>query len=377
MTETNEPEYFEPGSDEAMKVLRDNAVIYGFDGYPFASIHYVFPDYPVVDEETFEDEEEREEAYKFVEELAKLFDEDADRDKLHEALKPWKDFLEESDDEEVAAILNSAIGEASDVWFGYKEAQELLIALSRIDDRFGEGEEMFIHYTYNDPDTYCGNDDIQFSFLNRDIYPPDFEAIFLQIHPGGDARNMAEGRFYIPEGIDDTSNLFYCLGTYVTELGSTLEIPTAFPFEQYLREHETDHWENDIYREEKEVGDRWVKSDLLYRHDFNDEGMCRVYLPPESDNESCRVYGCHEIGDMNDWWDWVPTGKIVGQMKSTAGISATPWKPAEVKYSTGGYFKWVGPMPGTKEWEEMLEEYDLPAIEPHKPENKNQKQLSL
>lgn len=380
MTETPQLEIVETDSPEAMEVMRKNNVLYMSDGQPVASLYFVFPDWNTITPKIFPDRNERRRACRLASALAKVFNDvdfkyDGEKE-ITKVMKRYKEFLNDVPDGDIAAVLNEAISDA-DIWFGHEEAEAVFAALGNVidDDRFSG--QCSTHYTYNDPDNYCGQHDIQITVPGDDFYPK-CDILFLQIHPGGDARNMAAGLFYEPEGIDDHANLFDCLGTYATELGTTLEVPAEFPLEQFLREHATETWEKDIYHEEKQEGDRWVKSETLDRHDFKD-GMCRVYLAPADENSACRVYGCYDLAAYkhNDFWDWVPTGTVVGQMRSSRGISATPWKPTEFTYSTGGYFKWAGPMPGTDAWKEMLEEYDLPVIEPHKPDNKDQKQLSL
>ncbi len=290
--------------------------------------------------------------------------------------------ISELDEEELSALFNDAIRECKE-FIGSKEIQELIEAVQgKLVGDYGDSSSLY--YTYNDPDSYCGNDDIQVTWNHAgdSCYGnhEGFQLVFVQVHPGGDARNMATGLFYVLGAIDEFYNLFDTLGTNVCELGTTLEIPTAFPLEQYLREHENEHWQNDIYREEVEQSDGgYAMSEVLHRSGYTSEGMCQVYLTPADENVSCRVYGCYEVADYckHNWWEFVPKGTIIKEEKVTWGVSATPWKNATYQYSTDGYFKWVGPLPGTDEWKEMLEELNLPEIPAFKPENDKQKKLAL
>lgn len=374
MTTANEIKVHAPDSKEAMEVLRKNAVIYGSDGQPMASIYFVFPHLLKFDHPHFKKKKVEKEGLRKLKALATLIAPrlkdkiPIDDDWLLEILKPHKDFLLELDDEEICALFNEAIDQTEE-FIGYDCAFFIFYTLQRIDDKFGE--EIFgPHYTYNDSDSYCGQHDIQFCYPGKgdSIYGcRSFGVVFLQIHPGGDARNMSHGYFYAPEGIDDMTNLFDTLGAcHAGELCTTVEIPVEFPLEQWIQQVDEDAWDS-IYREEVEGLDgHYAPKDTLYFHDFKD-GMCRTQFSPTCDNGAgVEVYRCCDVACYKgrDFWTWTPEGEIVGQMRKMWGISATPWKPEEFQYSTGGYFKWEGPMPGTPEWDEMMAEQGLDPIKP-------------
>lgn len=384
MTE-NKLVVLDAGTPEAKKAFNKAQVLYQQCGQPLACIWYVLGDAPSLEgcrndmEKSYTDTQ-----FEYIDEtkeaLVKAFNQEIS---FEDALSVASiSTISELDEEELSALFNDAIRECEE-FIGYQEIQELIAAVQG--KLIGDyGDSSGLHYTYNDPDNYCGNDDIQVTWNHAgdSCYgnSQGFQLLFVQVHPGGDARNMATGLFYVPEALDEFYNLFDTLGVDSHELGTTLEIPTAFPLEHYLREHESEKWERDIDREEVEQpGGGYAMSEKLWRSSFDDKGMCRVYLTPGMDNASCRVYGCYEIAAYckQDWWEFVPEGTVIKEKKVTWGISATPWKNATYQYSTGGYHKWVGPMPGTDEWKAMLEEFGLPEIEPYKPENDKQKKLSL
>jgi hypothetical protein len=379
MTKTAEIKIHAPGSKEAHECLSKNSVIYGSDGQPMASIYFVFPHLLTFKHPHFKKKKVARSRVNKMRKIAKaiapffLHLEDA---KFYECFEPHKDFILELDDEEICAMLN----EACDLSFendehgdmiGYNHAVEVFKALQRLDDKFGE-EVFGPHYTYNDPDSYCGQHDIQFCYPGSgdSIYGCDgCDIVFCQIHPGGDARNMAEGRFYMAEGIDDMTNLFDTLGaSHSGELCTTVEIPVEFPLEQWIKQVDEEAWDS-MYREEvKGLNGHYSPRETLFFHDFKD-GMCRTQFSPKGDNGAgVDVYRCFDVACYKgrDFWTWTPEGEIIGEMRKMWGISATPWKPEEFKYSTGGYFKWEGPMPGTDEWKAMLEEHKLDPIEPRK-----------
>ena len=378
MTETSELKVYAPDSKEAMEVLRKNAVIYGTDGQPMASIYFVIPHLLTFKHPHFKKKKVKKSVVnkmrKIATTLAPLLTRLEVPDNYVRVLEPHKDFLLELDDEEICALLNEACNISLEQdkhgdMIGYKHATEIFRALQRLDDKFGT-DVFGPHYTYNDPDGYCGQHDIQFCYPGSgdSIYGCDgCDLIFVQIHPGGDARNMAEGRFYMVEGIDDMTDLFGTLGaSHAGELCTTVEIPVEFPLEQWIQKVDPDAWDS-MYREEVKCADgHYRPKDTLYFHDFKD-GMCRTQFSPNGENGAgVDVYRCFDVACYKgrDFWTWVPEGEIVGQMRSMAGVSATPWKPEEFKYSTGGYFKWDGPMPGTDAWSEMMKEHGLDPIEP-------------
>lgn len=383
MTETTELKVHQPGTEEAKECMARHSVLYGSDGQPMASVYFVFPRFLTLDHPYFlkknVDEENMAEMRKIVEALGPVIM-SVDADKIHAVLEPFKDFILELDDEEICAVFNTAFEEDVENnphgdFIGSDVGTSIFEALQKLDDKYGE-HVVGPYYTYNDPDSYAGQHDLQFTMPSKsgDPWTPTlFDVIFLQIHPGGDARNMAEGRFYVPEGIDETVNLFDSLGSYVGDLGTTIEIPVEFPLEQWLRNNAEDAWDS-IYREEKRGDDgHYHKSDLLSHFtDFKD-GMCRIYLPPDGGSGAgCDVYRVFDAicWQGREFWTWVPLGEIVGEKRSQVGVSATPYIPAVFEYSTDGYFKWDGPMPGTDEWNEMMEASAMHAIPPRKEKDK-------
>jgi hypothetical protein len=379
MTETTELTIYKAGTPEAKKCMTRHCVLYGSSGQPMASVYFVFPRFLTFEHEHFikkkVDEDDLKEMEKLVKELAPVIMSKV-ADKIHAVLEPWDEFLNDLDDEEICAVFNEALERDVEEnprgeFIGHPVGTSIFKALQKLDDKYG-GHVCGPYYTYNDPDSYCGQHDIQFTFPSKsgDPWTPTmFDVVFLQIHPGGDARNMAEGRFYVPEGIDETTNLYDTLGANIGDLGTLVEIPVEFPLEQWLRQNDQDAWDS-IYREEKpDAEGRYYKSELLdWFQDFKD-GMCRIYLTPEGDNgagvDVYRVYDAIQYKGR-DLWTWVPEGEIVGEKRSQVGISATPYIPAVFEYSTGGYFKWDGPMPGTDEWEAMMTENAMHPISPRK-----------
>ena len=376
MTTTSELKVHETGSAAAHKCMAKNNVLYDSSGQPMASVYFVFPNLLKFTHPVIRKKKIKRSVMKKMKAIATLIapvlkdNHPVDDDALLEILKPYKKLLLELDDEEICALLNEAIDQTEE-FIGHDCAFFIFHTLQRIDDKFGE--EIFgPHYTYNDSDSYCGQHDIQFCYPGKgdSIYGCDsFDVVFLQIHPGGDARNMASGYFYVPEGIDEMTNLFDTLGaSHAGELGTTVEIPVEFPLEQWIQKVDDEAWDS-IYREEVKGDDgHYNPKETLYFHDFKD-GLCRTYLSPKGDNGAgVDVYRCYDVACWKgrDFWTWTPEGEIVGQMRSMAGISATPWKPEEFKYSTKGYFKWVGPMPGTDEWTALMAELGLEPVAPRK-----------
>lgn len=384
MTTTSEIKVHKPGSPEAHKCMARNNVLYDSSGQPMASVYFVFPHLLTFAHPHFKKKKVGQKVVNKMRKIAKALaplltrlGEDAEYLAVFE---PHKEFLIELDDEEICTMLNEACNisleqdERGDL-IGYSHAKAIFMALQRLDDdRFGE--TIFgPHYTYNDPDSYCGQHDIQFTYPGNgsdNIWgTSSFEVVFLQIHPGGDARNMAEGRFYVPEGIDEMTNLFDTLGIcHAGDLLTQVEIPVEFPLEQWIKQTDEEAWDS-IYREEVEGDDgRYEPAEVLgWYTDFKD-GLCRVQLCPKGEESAAvEVYRCYDVPCWKgrDWWTWTPTGEIVGEMRKMWGVSATPWKPEEFQCSTGGYFRWEGPMPGTPEWDEMMIEHKLDPIEPRKP----------
>lgn len=384
---TAELKIHKQGSPEAHKCLSKHSVIYGSDGQPMASIYFVFPHLLTFAHPHFKKKKVERKNVNKMRKIAKavgplLTSLDTNEEgAIFKALEPHKDFILELDDEEICAMFNEACdvslaeAEHGDL-IGYKHATEIFEALQKLDDRFGS----YVcgpHYTYNDSDSYCGQHDIQFTMPSKsgDPWTPTmFDVVFVQIHPGGDARNMAEGRFYTPEGIDETTNLYDTLGACSSgELGTTVEIPVEFPLEQWIKNVDDEAWDS-MYREEVKGADgHYAPKETLYYHDFKD-GMCRTQFSPKGDNGAgVDVYRCFDVACYKgrDFWTWVPEGEVVGELRSQVGVSATPWKREMFEYSTGGYFKWEGPMPGTPEWDEMMTEHALEPINPRK-EGKDQ-----
>lgn len=383
MTSTTEIKVHAPGSPEAHECLSRNNVIYGSNGQPMASIYFVFPHLLTFAHPHFKKKKVKRSAVnkmrKIATDLAPLLTRLGKLEEYFEVFKPHKEFISELDDEEICTMLNEACNislehDKHGDMIGYNHATMIFRALQQLDDKFGT-EVFGPHYTYNDPDSYCGHRDIQF------CYPGDGDSIygcngcdliFVQIHPGGDARNMAEGRFYMAEGIDEMTNLFDTLGaSHAGELCTTVEIPVEFPLEQWIQKVDEEAWDS-MYREEvKDEDGHYAPKDTLYFHDFKD-GMCRTQFSPKGDNGAgVDVYRCFDVACYKgrEFWTWVPQGEIIGEMHKQWGVSATPWKDAEFQYSTGGYFKWEGPKPGTAEWDEMMKEHKLDPIEPRKPKN--------
>lgn len=373
---TAELKYHKPGSTEAKECMKRNNLLYSSSGLPLASVYYVLGDVPLLSAEYFNDEEEkRERLEKIAHALVPLVEKEDDKG-IEGLFRQNTDLLAEITEFEMAAMLNEMCN-TSEEFIGASEAKLLIEALQTVDeDRFGSGP-VPTHYTYNDSDSYAGQHDLQITWnQDGDIYPGDVPLVFVQIHPGGDARNMASGMFYVLEGLDEFTSIFDTLGAYEHDLGSTAEIPQTFPFEAWLQKEYPGSWER-VYREDVKVGeDKWEKKETFHRYDITNDGMCRVTLSPESYyGASADSYRCYEPFDMGEFWDWCPLGEIIGEMRSQMGVSATPWKPVEFQYSTDGYFKWVGPMPGTDAWKEMLDKLELEEIEPPKIEDPNQKKL--
>lgn len=368
--------YHKPGSTEAKECMKKNNLLYASDGLPLASVYFVLGDPPSLADEYFNDEQEKAERMeKIAHALVPLVEKEDDKG-IEGLFRQNTDLLVEITEFEIAAMLNEVCNSIDD-FVGCDKAKLLIEALQTVDeDRFGSGP-VPTHYTYNDCDSYAGQHDLQITWnQDGDIYPGDVPLVFVQIHPGGDARNMASGMFYVLEGLDEFTNIFDTLGAYEHDLGSTAEIPTKFPFEEWLQKEFPGSWER-VYREDVKVGkDKWAKKETFDRYDITNEGMCQVHLSPESYyGASADSYRCYEPFDRGEFWDWCPTGEIIGEMRSQVGVSATPWKPVEFQYSTGGYFKWVGPLPGTDEWKEMLAKLELEEIEPPKIEDPNQKKM--
>jgi len=367
---TSELTIYQPGSKEAHDCMRRHNVLYGCDGQPMASVYWVFPHLLMFDHPHFIKKKVERGPKQRMRNLAKKLGAamaDKDSDVYYQVFKPYEDFILELDDEEICAVLNEACDTVDD-FVGYDYAVEIFKALQRLDDKFGS----FVcnpWYTYNDPDSYCGQHDIQFTIPSKsgDPWTPTmFDVLFLQIHPGGDARNMASGRFYTPEGLDETTNLYDTLGAYGPDLGTTVEVPVEFPLEQWIKQKDKDAWDS-IYREDKKGSDdRWFKTELLEFHDFDVKpGYCRTYFAPNCDNGAgVDVYRCYDIAAYSgdDLWTWVPLGELVGESRSSVGISATPHIRSIAEYSTAGYFEWTGPEPGTDEWKELFEKRGLTEI---------------
>lgn len=390
MTTPQELIVYETNSPEARACLARHRVIYGSDGLPMASVYFVFPhlltlDHPRILRETH-DASMIDTMQTIAQELGPLLTRLSHNkpDAILHVLQPHTDFIRTLTDEEICAVLNTACecslehDKVGDM-IGHRHATEIFRALQKLDKRFGNSV-FGPYYTYNDPDNYCGQHDIQICYpTDDDIYGCNgCDLVFVQIHPGGDARNMAEGRFYVAEGIDDITNLFGTLGAcHAGELCTTVEIPVEFPLEQWIRKVDEEAWDS-MYREEvkNEEGD-YAPKDTLDFHDFKD-GMCRTQFSPNGDRGAgIEVYRCFDVAAYKgrDLWTWVPEGAIVGEMRKQWGVSDTPWKDAEFQYSTGGYFKWEGPKPETPEWAEMLAEHGLDPIEPRKePSKENQEE---
>lgn len=373
---TSELTIHQPGSKEAEECLRKHSVIYGSDGQPMASIFFVFPHLLTFAHPHFKKKKVDKKAVNKMRKIAKAIGPlltHLQHDTIYPVLEPHKEFILELDDEELCAMLNEACefslaeAEHGDL-IGSDHAYEIFMALQRLDDKYGE-HIVGPKYTYNDPDSYCGHRDIQVTFPSDSgdpWLPQMFEVAFVQIHPGGDARNMSEGRFYVPEGIDEFYGVLETLGTYSSELCTTVEIPIEFPLEQWIQKVDEEAWDS-MYREEKPDADGHYKPcDLLYFYDFKG-GMCLTQFAPKGESGAgVEVYRCFDVAAYKgrELWAWTPQGEVVGEAQSQVGVSATPWKKAIFEYSTGGYFKWDGPMPGTDEWNTLLEENGLTPIAP-------------
>lgn len=373
---TAELKYHKPGSAEAKECMKKNNLLYSSSGLPLASVYFVLGEPPRLSDEYFNDEEEkRERLEKIAQALVPLVVTENDKG-IETIFRQNTNWLAEATDFEMAALLNEVVCSIDD-FVGCDVAKLLIEALQTVDeDRYGSGP-VPTHYTYNDCDSYAGQHDLQITWnQDGDIYPAEIPVVFVQIHPGGDARNMASGMFYVLEGLDEFTNIFDTLGAYEHDLGSTAEIPQTFPFEAWLQKEYPGSWER-VYREDVKVSEnKWKKKETFDRYDITNEGMCRVHLSPESYyGASADSYRCYEPFDMGELWDWCPEGEIIGEMRSQAGVSATPWKPVEFQYSTGGYFKWVGPLPGTDEWKELLAKLELEEAVPPKIEDPNQKKI--
>lgn len=314
-----------------MSVLINNPAVFDRYGVPYASVDFVFPHVLTLD--TVKPSEAVTYARPIAEKLAHLLIESADAREFADVLRPHVGFLNDATDDQVCSLLNSACDIANNLEpyadiIGYRHAQQVFRGIQQVTSKFGNTVTE-PHYTYNDPDNYVGTRDIQFCYptKNGDIYGcAGTNIVFVQKHPGGDARNICEGRFYTPVGIDSVTDLYGSLGAGPYDLGVLVEVPTQFNF--LLRVKEEDE---DLLCLIEDTPHKVTVSNTLQR----------ILVVPTNDTLAVAIHRINNYLHKKNLWQWVGLQGHEQASFVTWGVSATPHVPYIVDYSESGYFKWL------------------------------------
>lgn len=370
-TEQVELKVVEPKTEEARKLLEEEQFLYICDGIPVANV-----DHKLLGGVPDDDDGEIEKAVRAV--TPKLFPAIVkfhEGDEFHgaghyenmltELLQKYKAEFEAIEPEHLAwfwQYLDTEYYESTRFINGLQYAQAVCAAIVATTDKFGVA--WHTEYTYNDPDSYTGNHDIQMTWLStsEDYVYGECYLAYVQVHRGGDARCVPEGEWHNGEnwqgdGSGESAIIDLLYSSYLP--GITVEIPLGFPIEQYLKDKGCDNYGDEIEFYPKS----W--EDLRKNFEYDEQRQTyRVQL--WDDGGHGAAYGISKIHDCFSYgtdWNFQPQGTVIGELVPSTGLTATPWKPTLIQWSTDGYQRYDGPDVGTSEYLEWLEELELEVIE--------------